>query len=487
MFDKIMIIDKGGYQVFFGNPSEAITYFKAMTNHSNPKEDQCSKCGNINTDQILQIIEAKVVDEHGKTTRTRKVTPAEWADKFIKSGITIKRDFFKKQEIPKSNFNTPGKFKQTLIFFTRDLLSKLSNKQYLLISLLGPPLLAFFLAYFTRSSKGDIYSFSENDNIPAYLFMAVITSLFFGLMLSSEEIIKDRKILKREAFLHLSWFSYLNSKILIMFILSAIQSASFVIIGNAVLGIKGMTLSYWLVLFTTSCFGNILGLNISSVLNSVITVYIIIPFIVIPQLLFSGVLVKFDKLHLSSHSAHEYVPLIGDVMTARWSFEALAVKQFRDNYYERNFFRYNMAESQNNYYSSFLIDELNRENYVFNLYHDSTDYRTSVLNTLKRLRYHFDNLAEMSGINPGRWKDSVNYEMFGNVEKQAVAYLASLKKYFTEQQKEAKSAKDAVSVQLLDKYGNEKLLEIRNQYENKQLKRIILDADNLEKSFRLPV
>ena len=44
--------------------------------------------------------------------------------------------------------------------------------------------------------------------------MCVITSMFFGLMASSEEIVRDRKILKRESFLNLSWFSYLNSKVL---------------------------------------------------------------------------------------------------------------------------------------------------------------------------------------------------------------------------------------------------------------------------------
>ena len=140
----------------------------------------------------------------------------------------------------------------------------------------------------------------ENENIPAYLFMCVITSLFFGLMISSEEIVKDRKILQRESFLNLSWFSYLNSKILILFLISAIQTLLFTIIGNEILEIKGMTLSFWLILFTTSCSANILGLNISSAFNSVIAIYIIIPFILIPQLLFSGVIVKFDKLHIGS-------------------------------------------------------------------------------------------------------------------------------------------------------------------------------------------
>ena len=58
-------------------------------NRANPDEDQCTKCGNINTDQLLQIIETKVVNEQGKATRTRKISPAEWAEKFKASGHGI--------------------------------------------------------------------------------------------------------------------------------------------------------------------------------------------------------------------------------------------------------------------------------------------------------------------------------------------------------------------------------------------------------------
>ena len=176
------------------------------------------------------------------------------------------------------------------------MLSKLANRQYVMISLLVAPLLALVLSYFTKYSKGGNYQFSENENLPAFLFMCVITSLFLGLIISAEEIVKDRKILRRESFLNLSWFSYLNSKVMIMFLISAIQTISFILIGNFILEIKGMTLSYWIVLFTTSCFANMLGLNISSAFNSVITIYILIPLILIPQLLFSGVMVKFDRL-----------------------------------------------------------------------------------------------------------------------------------------------------------------------------------------------
>jgi ABC-type multidrug transport system ATPase subunit len=480
MFDKIMIIDKGGYQIYYGNPTEAIVYFKKVSNHSNPDEDQCTKCGNINTDQILQIIESKVINEQGKATRTRKIAPRELAEKFRNSTAgALKKGIPKKQKLPENNFSVPGLLKQSGIFFTRDLLSKLANKQYILISLLGPPLLAFLLAYFTKYTNGAYYEFSENENIPAYLFMCVITSLFFGLMISSEEIVKDRKILKRESFLNLSWFSYLNSKIMIMFILSAIQTISFVIIGNLILGIKGMMLSYWLVLFTTSCSANILGLNISSAFTSVITIYIIIPFIIIPQLLFSGVLVKFDKLHISQYSSREFVPVIGDLMTARWSFEALAVEQFRNNKYEKNFFPYMMEESQNARYGN-LIDQLKIELKQCSRYKDSADYRNIVEDNFRKLNHYIDGLSDLAKVvPPGQWKTALNLEKFNpDVEKETTKFLDSLKSHFMYMQRNATDLVDSVNDSIVRAIGNDAKIDLQNNYENDRLVKLVLDWDN---------
>ena len=486
MFDKIMIIDKGGYQIYYGNPTEAIVYFKKVSNHSNPDEDQCAKCGNINTDQILQIIESKVINEQGKATRTRKIAPRELAEKFRNSPDgSLKKGIPRKQKLPENNFSVPGLLKQSGIFFTRDLLSKLANRQYILISLLGPPLLAFLLAYFTKYTDG-AYKFSENENIPAYLFMCVITSLFFGLMLSSEEIVRDRKILKRESFLNLSWFSYLNSKIMIMFILSAIQTISFVIIGNLILGIKGMMLSYWLVLFTTSCSANILGLNISSAFSSVITIYIIIPFIIIPQLLFSGVMVKFDKLHISKYSSREFVPVIGDLMTARWSFEALAVEQFRNNKYEKNFFPYEMKESQNARYG-YLIDQLNIDLKECSIYKDSADYRNVIEDNFRKLNYYIDGLSDLSKILPGQWETSLTLEKFNpDVEKGATQFFDSLKRHFMYMQRKATTSVDSVGGSIRKAIGIEAKIDLQNNYENVRLKDLVLDRENLTKTIEMP-
>jgi ABC-type multidrug transport system ATPase subunit len=481
MFDKIMIIDRGGYQIFYGNPTEAVLYFKRKASLANADEDQCITCGNVNPDQLLQIIEAKVVNEHGKPTHLRKVTPQEWAEKFLEEAGRLPHN--KSNEVrvlPENFYCIPGLLKQSKIFFIRDMFSKLADRQYILMSLLGAPLLALMLAHFTRYSPGGEYFFSENENLPAYLFVCVIMSLFLGLVISADEIVKDRKILKRESFLNLSWFSYLNSKIMIMFLISAVQTISFILIGNIILEIKGMTFSYWIILFTTSCLANMTGLIISSALNSVITIYMIIPFILIPQFLFSGLMVKFDRLHISNLSSQEYVPIIGDMMPARWSFEALAVKQFKDNKYERNFFENNMEINQNEWYINGLIFNLRKDLKYCLRFKDSIQYRETVKDNLYKLNYYIDKLTEFagSGLNSKDFKELMIEEKFdSSAAIYTGKYLDILAITFRRKINEAIAKKDTISDLIVAQIGNEEFLKLKSNYRNKQLEFIVMGLE----------
>ena len=487
MFDKIMIIDKGGYEIFYGNPSEAIVYFKTKASYANAHEDQCITCGNVNSDQLLQIIEAKVINENGKHTHIRKVSPHEWAELFLRETEKTKpRNFHVDRTLPENYYSIPGLVKQSKIFFIRDLLSKLANRQYIIISFLGAPLLAFLLAYFTKYSVQGEYTFSENENLTAYLFMCIITSLFLGLIISAEEIVKDRKILKRESFLNLSWFSYLNSKVMIMFLISAVQTISFILIGNTILEIKGMTLSYWLVLFTTSCFANILGLNISSAFTSVITIYILIPFIIIPQLLFSGVIVKFDRLHKNNLSSYEYVPIIGEMMAARWSFEALAVEQFKNNRYERNFFKFNLEISQNDWYSSFLINALKVDLNECLTLKDSLPYMRTVKEDFGKLNYYIEKLNRLAGFGEikGNWKSSLNPKNFDRESaKEAGKYLDSLSGHFRQVRNTYMAQKDLETKSIQTILGGvDNLVILKKDHYNKNLEDLVLDRFRVDKS-----
>ncbi|MGB0523810.1 MAG: ATP-binding cassette domain-containing protein, partial [Flammeovirgaceae bacterium] len=311
MFDKMVIMDTGGYPIFYGNPIEAVIYFKTASSQVGSERGQCPTCGNVNPEQIFNIIEARVVNEYGEFTSKRKVMPTEWHGLY-KDKITIEQvpDV---HEAPPKTLKIPSWINQGIIFTIRDFLSKISNKQYLLINLLEAPFLAILLALVIRykSVNDGEYLYRHNDNIPAYILIAIVVALFMGLTVSAEEIIRDRKIKRRESFLNLSRSSYLTSKLVILFTLSAIQTLTFVLIGNAILEVKGVNLMYWAVLFTVSCHANVLGLNISSAFNSAVTVYILIPLLLIPQLIMSGAIFNYDKLN-SLISKREVVPLLAD-------------------------------------------------------------------------------------------------------------------------------------------------------------------------------
>ena len=361
LFDKVIIMDKGGYPVYYGNPLDSVSYLKNVAQRADAAEIQCETCGNVQTDDILKILEAKKVNDFGEFTAERVLGPQDWY-RLFKERIAkpLKAPVF--EHLPALNFRIPSGIKQFGIYSKRNFFTKLADKQFVILSLSIAPILAIILAFFTKYLGGmeegkPVYLFNLNENIPAYLFMCVIVSLFIGLIISAEEIIRDRKIREREAFLNLSKYAYFNSKIIFLFGLSALQMLVFILLGNSILEIWGLNLNYWLILFSTSCFAVMLGLNISSGLKSVVSIYIIIPFILVPLILLSGVIVKYDKLH-PKVAGIEHVPVVGDLMASRWAYEALMVNQFKNNAFEKHFFDIEKKQANLLFNINFLIPEL---------------------------------------------------------------------------------------------------------------------------------
>ncbi|MES2386942.1 MAG: ATP-binding cassette domain-containing protein [Bacteroidota bacterium] len=448
MFDRLIILDVGGYQIYYGNPVEAVIYFKTLDDQINQEHGACELCGNVNPEQIFNIIEHKVVDEFGMPTAQRKTSPETW-NKFFQKHIIlpeVKTETGK----PENSLSIPNKLKQFFIFTGRDLLSKANNKQYLAINLLQAPLLALLLSIILRYDKineltaHEDYRFCENMNLPSFIFISVIISLFMGLVVSAEEIIRDVKMLKREAFLNLSRSSYLLSKVFIMFGFSLMQTCMYVLISTYVMGIEDMDLRYWIALFSCSCFANMLGLNVSTTFNSAITIYILIPILLIPQLVLGGIVVKFDEIN--PHFAKQgKVPFVGEIMAARWAFEAICVTQFMDNAYERELYPFERdlenADFKNTYFIPALRSKLNGCMSMLN--------GTEKLNTQIYVKDLAVLQAEISKEN--RWNKSIKFqgtdrlvsEKFNErIGKELEAYLDKLEHYNTQLSNTERKRKD---------------------------------------------
>lgn len=482
MFDNLIILDTGGFMIYNGNPVESIEYFKRRIGQANYNESECYACGNVNPEQVFNIVETKVFTETGKPTDVRRISPAEWSNLY--KSTEKKEPLQEGGMLPDINLRTPGKLKQFMIYVKRDILTKISDAQYLLITLLEAPALAFILAflirYFDESAKNPAYTLYENSNLPVYIFMSVIVSIFIGLTVSAEEIIRDRKILKREAFLNLSWNSYLSSKVTVQFAISAIQALSFVLVGNLITGIKGMTFEYWLVLFSCWASANILGLIISDSFKTAVTIYVLIPFLVIPQIMLSGVLVKFERLN-PNISSPVSIPVYGECFTARWGYEALAVEQFKNNKYEKKFYIYDKAMSEAKYKKDFWNTKLKGilETMKSDLMKGQrrVDFNSDLLLVANEIRKEtarlpdikFDNAGQLTpeGINPA-------------VVASAIDYIESVRRHYVGYYNNANEMKDAIMTRMEaeDKAGLQKL---RDDYHNLSLEEMVCASNEKTK------
>lgn len=485
LLDKLWILDKGGYPIYQGNPIDAVVYFKTVSSQVDAAESECSRCGNIKTDEILRIIEARKIDNFGRLTKERRTLPHEWYEKYVEEIQDKVQLESHSKDLPDTDFKIPNVVKQFKVFSLRNIMAKLANTQYVVINLLEAPVLALILGFFTKYFSGKQYIFSENVNFPVFLFMAVVVALFLGLTVSAEEIIKDRKILERESFLNLSRFSYLNAKILFLFGLSALQTFMFLGIGYAVLEVPGMLWYHWLVLFTASCMGNMLGLNISSGLDSVIAIYILIPLILVPQLLLGGAMIKYDEMHPALRARY-YVPLVADFMTTRWAFEAMAVSQFKRNEFEKNFFDVERVISQNEYQSGYLIprlEQLVKQIMQQRLQDEGDESEKDRLELLQNELYY---LAESIEGVPYENLPYLVPELFNQeLAEETLGYLSYMKSNFQRQSEEASQRKEQIYEQMIDSLGQNGFIKLRQEYQNKKLVDIVQNRNDLNKIERI--
>jgi ABC-type multidrug transport system ATPase subunit len=488
MFDKIIILDQEGCMAYYGNPIDAVIYFKTLDAQINADVGECPSCGNVNTETIFNIIETHVVDEFGKYTDSRKVSPKEWASIFKQKNKP--ESIPEVKEPPHKNLQRPGRWKQFMIYFLRDMKSKLSNKQYVRLTLLEAPILGFILSFIIRyipDPDSVVYLFSENENIPIYIFMSLIVALFLGLTISAEEIFRDRKILKREHFLNLSRSSYLISKTTILILISSMQAALFLLIANPILGIRGMFLHYWLALFTTAFCANMIGLNISASFNSAITIYIVIPLLIIPMMVLSGAMFSFDKLNRNIGNV-EKVPLIAEVMPTRWTYEALMVTQFKDNKYSTvkydkegdTYYTLQREISVADFNKVYRIPELRkaleqsveeyRNNHLKTERKDDKDQENQII--FRKLLFLTNELTKLSKINSipeFRYTDNLTPDKFDlTIADSLESYLSTTDKIFSKISNSANFKKDRFY-----NLNAGLLISLRNEYYNYKLEEIV--------------
>ena len=462
LFDRLWLLDKGGYPVFDGNPIDAITYFKDAANYADAETSACPTCGNVNPEIVLNIIDEKALNNSGEISDERKMTPQEWHELYLKNREELPKPAV--GTVPPSDQKKPGALKQLGIFLHRNIRTKITNVQYLCITLLEAPLLALVCALLTRYAPPEGYTVMDNKNLVSYFFMAIIVATFLGMSGSAEEIIKDRALLKREKFLQLSYASYIGSKIIYMALVCMIQTLLFILIGNFVMGLQGLFGTWWLILFITALLSSLVGLLLSQCLSSIVAIYISIPILLIPQILLCGLVVSFSDLTPKSTTGN--VPVIGDLIPSRWAYEALAVTSFTDNAYKAPFFELDKKKYENQYYNMGFLDELQSQ--LETMKDEKKRGKEVDPSHMETIRMNLPELTAYCGMKT--YQGDYSYESLRQYMKEAEQILSK-------RSNETTLKADKLMSEMVREQGKETIIELKRDHYNLNLEDCVIGAN----------
>jgi hypothetical protein len=130
-------------------------------------------------------------------------------------------------------------------------------------------------------------------------FILVISAFWLGCANSVREIVTDQAILTRERLVGVGLGPYVGSKLVVLMTLTAVQCALLAGASGLAFGMSARhvdLLRAALVLSLTGFFGVALGLCVSAACRSSEAAVAVLPGLVIPQLLFGGLLVPFDQM-----------------------------------------------------------------------------------------------------------------------------------------------------------------------------------------------
>ncbi|MBQ3426400.1 MAG: FHA domain-containing protein [Clostridia bacterium] len=280
--DKILFMGVGGKVCFYGTPGECMDFFGVnnLTEIYNKVLDP----------QAAAYWAHRYVTEYGYNSDTKSGASGSVKDKKVSI------------------------IKQFGILSARYMTLIKNDIQRLLMIFIQPVLIAILIA---AVAKDDV--FTDYSSTRSILFAVSCAGIWVGLFSSIQEICKERSILKREYMANLRLGAYVLSKFVVQLLLSAIQALIMVSMLYMTIGHSDyelITESGYFEMFVTMFFtvfsSASIGLIVSALSKNNDKAMTVAPFLLIVQLLFSGILFELDGI----------TEKISYLTVSRWSVSA---------------------------------------------------------------------------------------------------------------------------------------------------------------------
>lgn len=307
LFDKIVVL-MAGKLVFYGKPDEALAYLKAASFH-----------------ELYERLEQPVSDgvkERGEASR-REITARaaeEWKNRFrstpqyrenVQKPLAELGSLAATTRRKKIRLGIFGSIRQWMTLSIRYLEVLFKDKLTLFILLAQAPIIAILTLIVIGPDLPRDFVY----------FVLALVAVWFGTSVSAREIVRERPVFKRERMVNLGLLPYLASKLFVIGIIVMLQCLMlfvplkiFDLIGimsmpGELFGIPQL----WAMLLTAGV-GIGVGLFVSALVRTSEMATGLVPLILIPQILFSGIVGV-------PHSVADKA--ISMTMPAAWSFDTI--------------------------------------------------------------------------------------------------------------------------------------------------------------------
>jgi ABC transport system ATP-binding/permease protein len=306
LFDKIVVLMRGKL-VFYGKPDEALKYLKA-------------KSFKELYDKLEEPVEAEVRNlGEAQRQRISEKIAENWKQKFLKTPEYQRnvfeplKDVGQKQSAglkKKNRLGIFGSIRQTITLSRRYLEVLLRDKFNLFILLIQAPIIAILTAFVMDSNKPRDFVY----------FVLSLVAVWFGTSVAAREIIRERPIYNRERMINLGLFPYLVSKLFVLGVIVSVQCL-LVFVPLKLLDLIGLMSmpgelggipQFWAMILTAGV-GIGIGLLISAIVKTSEMATSLVPLILIPQILFSGLVGVPNGISKAASLT----------MPAAWSFDTM--------------------------------------------------------------------------------------------------------------------------------------------------------------------
>jgi ABC-type multidrug transport system ATPase subunit len=291
-FDRVLFLSTGGYPVYLGKPDEINFFFK---------------CSNIN--EVYRLFSDDSIGKSHQLIVTSKNVISEMSE-----NSRLDNGFNTTQKTEIKNL-----LNQFIWLIGRNFTIKYRTKNYFLINILQSVLLGMLV----------MFSYSKFTII--VILMLVLSVIWIGVSLASREIVDEREILSFEKLFNLNLHIYLLSKFFTLGIILFFETIIFFFLvyyqySNNDIKIGNFT-NYYFILLLIGIISIGLGLLISSYFSTPDKVMSILPLMLIPQILFSGVVSPLDSY------SKQFLSIFS---VSRWGIELLVREQSNYEFSENN-------------------------------------------------------------------------------------------------------------------------------------------------------